>query len=106
MTALRRRMLEDLRIRNYAPATVRCYVRSIAEFAQHFDKPPDQLGADEIREYQLFLLNEKRVNLSSYIQAICALASPAAPLRGLGRHNGSRPNCRNWLARSCRNDYR
>jgi integrase/recombinase XerD len=73
MTALRKRMLEDLRIRNYAPTTVSCYVRSIAEFAQHFNKPPDQLGSEEIRSWQLFLLNEKRVKLSSYIQAVCAL---------------------------------
>jgi len=73
MTALRQRMLEDLRIRNYAPATVRCYIRVVAEFAQHFNKPPDQLGAEEVRRYQLFLLNEKRVKLSSYIQTVCAL---------------------------------
>lgn len=73
MTALRQRMLEDLRIRNYAPSTVECYVRSVAEFAQHFNKPPDQLGPEEIRLWQLFLLREKRVKLSTYIQAICAL---------------------------------
>src|ERR1700728_3459260 len=73
MTALRQRMLQDLRIRNYAPGTVRCYIRVVAEFAQHFNKPPDQLGAEEVRRYQLFLLNEKRVKLSSYIQAVCAL---------------------------------
>jgi integrase/recombinase XerD len=73
MTALRQRMLEDLRIRNYAPTTVACYIRSVAEFAQHFNKPPDQLGPEEIRAWQLFLLNEKRVKLSTYIQAVCAL---------------------------------
>ncbi len=73
MTLLRQRMLEDLRIRNYAPTTVECYVRSVAEFAKHFNKPPDQLGAEEIRSWQLFLLNEKRVKRSSYIQAICGL---------------------------------
>lgn len=73
MTALRQRMLEDLRIRNYAPTTVACYIRSVAEFAKHFNKPPDQLGPDEIRSWQLFLLNEKRVKLSTYIQAVCAL---------------------------------
>jgi integrase/recombinase XerD len=73
MTALRQRMLEDLRIRNYAPTTVACYIRSVAEFAQHFNKPPDQLGPEEIRLWQLFLLNEKRVKLSTYIQAVCAL---------------------------------
>jgi integrase/recombinase XerD len=73
MTALRQRMLEDLRIRNYSPSTVRCYIRFVAEFAKHFKKPPDQLGSEEIRAWQLFLLNEKRVKLSTYIQAVCAL---------------------------------
>ena len=73
MTALRKRMLEDLHIRNYAPTTVACYVRSVAEFAKHFNKPPDQLGPEQIRSWQLFLLKEKRVKLSTYIQAVCAL---------------------------------
>ena len=73
MTSLRQRMLEDLRIRNYAPTTVECYIRSVAEFAKHFNKPPDQLGPEEIRSWQLFLLNEKRVKLSTYIQAVCGL---------------------------------
>ena len=73
MTALRQRMLEDLRIRNYAPSTVACYVRSVAAFAKHFRKSPEQLGPEEIRRYQLFLLNEKKVKLSTYIQAVAAL---------------------------------
>src|ERR1700684_4139200 len=73
MTSLRKRMLEDLRIRNYAPTTVACYIRSVAEFAQHFNRPPDQLGPEEIRSWQLFLLNERRVKISTYIQAVCAL---------------------------------
>jgi integrase/recombinase XerD len=73
MTALKQRMLEDLRIRNYAPSTVECYVRSVAEFAKHFHKSPEHLGPEEIRAWQLFLLNEKGVKLSSYIQAVCGL---------------------------------
>ena len=73
MTPLRRRMLEDLQIRNYAPATVECYVRSVAEFAKHFNRSPDQLGPEEIRAWQLFLIREKGVKQSSYIQAICGL---------------------------------
>ena len=73
MTSLRQRMLEDLQIRNYAPATMECYVRSVAEFAKHFNRPPDQLGPEEIRSWQLFLIREKRVKLSSYIQAVCGL---------------------------------
>jgi integrase/recombinase XerD len=73
MTLLRKRMLEDLRIRNYSPSTMRCYVRSVAEFAKHFNKSPEDLGPEEIRAWQLHLLNEKRVKLSSYIQAVCGL---------------------------------
>ncbi len=73
MTVLRKRMLEDLRIRNYSPSTVRCYTRAVAEFAKHFNKPPDKLGPKQIREWQLYLLNEKRVKLSTYIQAVCGL---------------------------------
>jgi len=73
MTALRKRMLEDLRIRNYSPSTVRCYTRAVAEFAKHFNKPPDKLGPKQIREWQLYLLNEKRIKLSTYIQAVCGL---------------------------------
>jgi integrase/recombinase XerD len=73
MTALRQRMLEDLRIRNYARSTVKCYIHAVAEFAKHFHQPPDHLGPEEIRSWQLFLLNEKQVKLSTYIQAVCAL---------------------------------
>ncbi len=73
MIPLRKRMLEDLQIRNYAPTTVAAYIRSVAEFAKHFDKSPDLLGPEQIREYQLYLIKEKGVSLSSYIQAVCGL---------------------------------
>ena len=73
MTPLRQRMLEDLQIRNYSPTTTRIYLHVIAEFARHFGKPPDQLGAEHIRRYQLFLIKEKQVSLSTYIQTVCAL---------------------------------
>jgi integrase/recombinase XerD len=69
VTPLRKPMLEDLQIRNYAPTTVAAYIRSVAEFA----KSPDLLGAEHVREYQLYLIKEKGVSLSSYIQAVCAL---------------------------------
>ena len=59
MTPLRQRMLEDLQIRHYSPTTIRIYLRVIAEFARYFSKPPDQLDAEHIRRYQLFLIKEK-----------------------------------------------
>jgi site-specific recombinase XerD len=73
MTALKQRMPEDLRIRNYAPSTVECDTRSVADFAKHFDKSPEDLGPEEIRKWQLYLLNKKRVKLSTCIQAVCGL---------------------------------
>jgi len=73
MTVLKQRMLDDLRIRNYSASTVECYLRSVTEFAKHFNRSPENLGPEEIRSWQLFLLNEKKVRLSTYIQAICGL---------------------------------
>jgi hypothetical protein len=51
MTLLRERMAEDLRIRNYSPRTVECYVSMMARFAREFEKPPGQLGPAEIRAF-------------------------------------------------------
>ena len=45
----------------------------MAAFAQHFHRSPDQLGAEEIRRYQLFLIQEKKLAWSSYKQIVCAL---------------------------------
>jgi len=73
VTPLRQRMLEDLQIRRYSPTTIRIYLRAIAEFAQHFGKAPDRLGTEHIRQYQLFLIKEKKVSRPTFIQMVCAL---------------------------------
>ena len=73
VTTLRQRMMEDLQIRNYAPTTVTAYIRGVADYAKHFGKSPDQLSAEQIREYQLFLIKEKGVALPTYIQIVSAL---------------------------------
>jgi integrase/recombinase XerD len=60
MTALRRRMLEDLQLRGLAPKTQQCYLDAVKHLAQHYRRPPDQIGEAELRQYFLYLLNEKQ----------------------------------------------
>lgn len=61
MTSLRQRVLDELQRRNYSPATTRGYILAIKQFAEYFDKSPEQLGAEEIRRFQLHLLKEKKL---------------------------------------------
>jgi integrase/recombinase XerD len=61
MTALRRRMREDLQLRGLAPKTQQCYLEAVKHLAPYYRRAPDQLSAEEIRQYFLYLLNEKQV---------------------------------------------
>jgi integrase/recombinase XerD len=72
MTPLRQRLVEDLRLRNYSPRTVECYVAAVAQFAKHLGRSPDRLGPDDVRAYQLHLLH-RRASWSRFNQAVCAL---------------------------------
>ena len=60
MTRLRQRTLEELQRRNYSQETTRSYIHAVKQFAEYFGKSPGKLGAEEIRRYQLYLLNEKK----------------------------------------------
>lgn len=73
MTELRRKMLEDLQLRNYSPNTIEAYIRCVASFAKHFGASPDHLGPEQIREYQLFLVQRKKVSWAVFNQTVCAL---------------------------------
>jgi integrase/recombinase XerD len=73
MTELRQRMWEELRRRNYAQTTIASYLVHVQHFAKYFHRSPDQLGADQIRQYQLFLIEEKKVAWSTYNQIVSAL---------------------------------
>jgi integrase/recombinase XerD len=61
VTHLRRVMLEELQRRNYANTTVEYYIRAVERFAKHFHRPPDQLNRDHLREYQAYLLRERKL---------------------------------------------
>jgi integrase/recombinase XerD len=72
MTPLRQRFIDDLRIRNRAPKTIEAYVAGVARFAKHFGRSPDQLGPEDVRTFQLHLL-ERGVSWSQFNQTVCAL---------------------------------
>ena len=73
MTPLRRRMIEDLRLRNRAPRTIQTYVDRVADFARHFGTSPEHLGPEQIRAYLLHLVQQRRVSWSYFNQARSAL---------------------------------
>lgn len=57
MSPLRRRMIEDMKVRNLSPRTQRCYVHAVAKFARHFKRSPDRLGLADLRDYQIHLVS-------------------------------------------------
>jgi len=61
VTSLRQRVLDELQRRNYSSETTRGYIHAIKQFAEYFGKSPEQLGGQEIRQFQLHLLKEKKL---------------------------------------------
>jgi len=68
-----KRMADDMRLRNYSPNTIDAYTFHVDRFCKFFNKPAQELGPEEIRQFQLHLVNEKKVSWSSFNQAVCAL---------------------------------
>ena len=75
MTALRQRMLEDMKIRNLALNTQDSYLRQVSQFARHFGKSPEVLGPEDIRAYQLHLTQEKSPRDGFRGESVVGLAS-------------------------------
>ncbi|MCB9920530.1 MAG: site-specific integrase [Planctomycetaceae bacterium] len=67
------RMIQDMQIRNFAASTIDSYTWHVDKFCQHFGKTPEELGLEEIRQYQIYLVNEKRASWSTFNQAVCGL---------------------------------
>jgi site-specific recombinase XerD len=66
-------MTEDMQVRNLALNTQTSYVQQVSLFARHFNKSPEQLGPEDIRTYQVYLTNEKKLAPGSVLIAVAAL---------------------------------
>jgi site-specific recombinase XerD len=66
-------MIQDMRMRNLSQGTVDAYVSAVAQFAKHFGHSPAHLGGEQIREYLVHLVEQRRSGWSQYNVARCAL---------------------------------
>ena len=82
MTSLRQRFIEDMQIRNLAVNTQFYYVYQVSRFARHFNKSPVLLGPEQIRAYQVYLTNERKLAPASIRVTISALSQDLQQFRG------------------------
>jgi integrase/recombinase XerD len=73
MGALRQRMVEEMQLRRFAVRTQESYVQAVAKLVRYVGKSPEQISAEEMRAYFLYLTNEKQLSRSSVTQALCGL---------------------------------
>ncbi len=66
-------MLEELQRRNYSAITTRNYLRVVADFAKYFGKSPDKLGPNELRTYQAYLLQDRKLTPGTVVNRVAAL---------------------------------
>jgi integrase/recombinase XerD len=73
MNPLRQRMLDDMQLRGLAPKTQEAYATAVRQLADYYGKSPDQISEEELRNYFLYLKNEKQVSRSTCTQALCGI---------------------------------
>ena len=65
MTSLRQQMTDEMQLRGLSPRTQQSYLNAVRQLAEHYQKPPDQIDEEELRQYFLYLMNEKQLSSSS-----------------------------------------
>ena len=73
MTHLRKMMLEELERRNYSETTKECYIHAVEDFARYFNRAPDRLGPEHIRQFQVHLFTERKMAPNTVNQRLAAL---------------------------------
>jgi len=73
MTTLRQRMIEDMQLHSFSERTQDSYLRAVRQLAAYFNKPPDQINEEELRQYFLYLKNVKKASRSTITLALCGI---------------------------------
>ena len=73
VTPLRQRMMEDLQLHGLSAKTQDIYIRVVRQLAEHYGKSPDSLTEEELRQYFLYLQQEKQVAPRTFTVVLCAL---------------------------------
>ncbi len=73
MTTLRQKMIEDMQLHGFAERTQDSYLRAVRQLAVYFNKPPDQITEEELRQYFLYLKNVKKASRSTITLALCGI---------------------------------
>jgi site-specific recombinase XerD len=58
-------MIREMQLRNFSPGTQRGYLTSVSGLAKHYRRPPDTLSPEEIQDYLIYLLNVRKIAISS-----------------------------------------
>jgi site-specific recombinase XerD len=69
---LRRRMIEDMTVRNLSPATQRSYLHAVSKFSRYFGRSPERLDVEDVRAYQVYLVAQG-ISWPALNQKVCAL---------------------------------
>ena len=72
VSPLRRRMIDDMTLRNLSPATQRSYLHAVAKFSRYCDRSPDRLGLEDVRAFQVYLVSQG-ISWPALNQTVCAL---------------------------------
>jgi integrase/recombinase XerD len=72
VSPLRRRMIDDMSLRNLSPATQRSYLHAVAKFSRYFGRSPDHLGLEDVRAFQVHLVSQG-ISWPALNQTVCAL---------------------------------
>ena len=72
MSPLRQKFIDEMKLRNFSTATVSSYTGAVAALAGHYDRSPDKISEYEIRQYLLFMTEERKLTYSTCNVAISA----------------------------------